>query len=59
MNQDKMKEYAGKKVRIVIFAGQFTYPGEVMDNGHVCVKTRTSQFDVPPNMIQACREVHK
>ena len=57
MNQDKMKEYAGKKVRIVIFGGQFTYPGEVMDNGHVCVKTRTSQFDVPPNMIQACREV--
>ena len=52
-----MKEYAGKKVRIAIFGGQFTYPGEVMDNGHVCVKTRTSQFDVPPNMIQACTEV--
>ena len=57
MNQDKMKEYAGKKVWIVIFGGQFTYPGEVMDNGHVCVKTRTSQFDVPPNMIQACKAV--
>jgi hypothetical protein len=52
-----MKEYAGKRVRIVIFGGQFTYPGEVLDNGHVCVRTRASQFDVPPNMIQACREV--
>ena len=57
MNPEEMKDYVGKKVRIVIFGGQFTYPGEVLDNGHVCVKTRTSQFDVPPNMIQACREV--
>jgi hypothetical protein len=57
LNQDEMKEYAGKKVRIVIFGGQFTYPGEVLDNGHVCVRTRASQFDVPPDLIQACREV--
>jgi hypothetical protein len=57
MNPEEMKGHAGKKVRIVIFGGQFTYPGEVLENGHVCVKTRTSQFDVPPAMIQACREV--
>ncbi len=57
MNPEEMKEYVGKKVRIVIFGGQFTYPGEVLDNGHVCVRTRASQFDVPPNLIQACREV--
>ena len=57
MNPEEMKEYAGKKVRIVIFGGQFTYPGEVLGNGHVCVKTRTSQFDVPPDLIQACTEV--
>ena len=52
MSPDDMKGYAGKKVRIVIFGGQFTYGGEVLDNGHVCVKTRMSQFDVPPAMIQ-------
>ena len=57
MEETTMKEFSGKKVRIVIKGGSFTYPGEVMDNGHVCVKTRTSQFDVPPNMIQACTEV--
>ena len=57
MSPDDMKGYAGKKVRIVIFGGQFTYVGEVLDNGHVCVKTRMSQFDVPPAMIQVCTEV--
>ena len=57
MSPDDMKGYAGKKVRIVIFGGQFTYGGEVLDNGHVCVKTRMSQFDVPPDLIQACTEV--
>ena len=57
MNPEEMKEYAGKKVRIVIFGGQFTYPGEVLGNGHVCVRTRASQFDVPPDLIQACTEV--
>ena len=57
MSPDDMKGYAGKKVRIVIFGGQFTYPGEVLGNGHVCVRTRASQFDVPPDLIQACTEV--
>lgn len=57
MSPDDMKGYAGKKVRIVIKGGLFTYGGEVLDNGHVCVKTRMSQFDVPPAMIQVCTEV--
>lgn len=57
MNPEEMKEYAGKKVRIVIKGGLFTYGGEVLDNGYVRVKTRTSQFSVPPALIQACREV--
>ena len=57
MEETTMKEFSGKKVRIVIKGGLFTYGGEVLDNGHVCVKTRMSQFDVPPAMIQACSEV--
>ena len=57
MEKTTMKEFSGKKVRIVIKGGLFTYGGEVLDNGHVCVKTRTSQFDVPPDLIQACTEV--
>jgi hypothetical protein len=57
LNPEEMKAYAGKKVRVVIKGGLFTYGGEVLDNGHVCVKTIMSQFDVPPAMIQACRAV--
>ena len=48
MEETAMKEYAGKKVRIVIFGGQFTYPGEVLDNGHVCVRTRATHAMKPP-----------
>jgi len=53
MQAEDLKAYVGQKVRIVISGGQFTYGGEVIENGHVLVKTRTSLFDVPPDRIEA------
>jgi hypothetical protein len=52
MQVQDLKGHVGQKVRIVIYGGQFTYGGEVIENGHVLVKTRTSLFDVPPEMVE-------